>query len=397
MDTSEDVVQNFELLSRSVKDIRAAIPSEYFVRDTSRAMRYLARDLALTLCAWSFAAKIDPFFGQFVKESLLSSISCNFLRWGAWCVYWWFQGLIFTGIWVLGHECGHGAFSANKTVNDTIGFAIHSLLFTPYFSWKISHHRHHIYHASMTRDETYVPKTRSDLGIPDEGGDIAYDELFGDTPVYTLFLLIRQQVLGFPAYLLFNISGQKWYPKGTNHFSPACDLFTANQRKVVILSNVGIGVSASCLLYAISSFGFAAVFKFYLFPWLIVTHWFVMITYLQHTDPKTPHFRGPAWTFQRGAAATVDRPNFLGWQGRFFLHHVVQFHTIHHFFPKIPFYHGPAATQHLKAFLGDHYVSSDTPAFRALWENYNRCQFVEETGDVIFYKDKQGRAVYKDA
>jgi hypothetical protein len=47
----------------------------------------------------------------------------------------------------------------------------------------------------------------------------------------------------------------------------------------------------------------------------------MMITYLQHTDPAVPHYRAAEWNFQRGAAATVDRP-FLGWQGRFFLHDV---------------------------------------------------------------------------
>ncbi len=54
----------------------------------------------------------------------------------------------------------------------------------------------------MERDEVYVPKTRSDLGLP-KGGDqrLDYDEVFGDTPVYTLFMLIRQQLLAFPAYL----------------------------------------------------------------------------------------------------------------------------------------------------------------------------------------------------
>ena len=54
-----------------------------------------------------------------------------------------------------------------------------------------------------------------------------------------------------------------------------------------------------------------------------------MITYLHHTDPTLPHYRGKEWNFQRGAAATVDR-NFLGWQGRFFLHDVAHYHVIHH-------------------------------------------------------------------
>jgi hypothetical protein len=55
----------------------------------------------------------------------------------------------------------------------------------------------------MERDEVYVPKTRSDLGLPaaDEADENAYDELLGDTPIYTLFMLVRQQFLAFPAYL----------------------------------------------------------------------------------------------------------------------------------------------------------------------------------------------------
>jgi len=105
--------------------------------------------------------------------------------------------------------------------------------------------------------------------------------------------------------------------------------------------------------YLHSVFGTASVVKFYGIPWIVVTHlvclhfnasclsladeWqFVMITFLQHTDPHVPHLRKGAWSFPRGAACTVDR-DFLGWQGRFFLHDVAHFHVVHHFFPKMPF------------------------------------------------------------
>lgn len=54
----------------------------------------------------------------------------------------------------------------------------------------------------MERDEVYVPKTRSDLGLPNEDDpSLDYEEVLGDTPIYTLYMLIRQQVLAFPAYL----------------------------------------------------------------------------------------------------------------------------------------------------------------------------------------------------
>ncbi|KAF8059791.1 fatty acid desaturase-domain-containing protein [Lyophyllum atratum] len=395
---SEDALPAYTPMPWSLKEIRAAIPGHLFIRDTPRGLLYFARDVLLAAVAWSLATTIDPYFKQTATRELLTPVGAEVARWAAWGVYWWFQGLIFTGIWVIGHECGHGAFSDHKIVNDILGFVTHTFLWTPYFSWKISHHRHHSNHASMERDEVYVPKTREDLGIPDEaeGVEIDYEEIFGDTPIYTLYMLIRQQVLAFPAYLLFNVSGQKTYPKWTNHFDPNSILFTKAQRNAVIMSNIGIAAMVWGVSYASSVYGAAEVIKYYAIPWLEVSHWFIMITYLHHTDPEMPHYRGKEWNFQRGAAATVDR-NFLGWQGRFFLHDVAHFHVIHHFFPKMPFYHGPEATQHLKAFIGDHYAYSEKPAFKALWDNYNKCQFVENEGEVLFYRDKKGQALRRPA
>jgi fatty acid desaturase len=102
-----------------------------------------------------------------------------------------------------------------------------------------------------------------------------------------------------------------------------------------MISNLGfiamiIGVQQACKVY-----GAAAVIKLYFLPWFCVSNWFIMITYLHHTDSALPHYRKKEWNYQRGAAATVDRP-VLGWQGRFFLHDVAHFHVIHHFFPKMP-------------------------------------------------------------
>ena len=54
----------------------------------------------------------------------------------------------------------------------------------------------------MERDEVYVPRTRSDLGIPEmPNSQINWEEIFGDIPIYTLCMLVGQQVLAFPAYL----------------------------------------------------------------------------------------------------------------------------------------------------------------------------------------------------
>ncbi|KAH9885241.1 linoleoyl phosphatidylcholine delta-12 acetylenase [Cubamyces lactineus] len=394
---SEDDLPEFTPMPWKLQEIRAAIPAHLFVRDTRRGLAWLGVDLVMAACCWQAALFIDPTFTRDTMVERLSPLGAEVARWICWSIYWWFQGLIFTGIWVIGHECGHSAFSPSQRVCNVLGYVLHTLLWTPYFSWKISHHRHHCAHASMERDEVYVPKTRSDLGIPPSSAEpIDYDEYFGDTPIYTLLMLVRQQLLAFPAYLLCNVSGQKHYPKWTNHFHPNSVLFSKHQRNAVLISNAGILAMIVLTRQACSLWGAMTVIKFYGVPWLCVTHWFIMITYLHHTDPALPHYRQREWNFQRGAAATVDR-NFLGWMGRFFLHDVAHYHVIHHFFPKMPFYHGAEATKYLRAFIGEHYHHSEKPVFKALWDNYNTCQFVEDTGNIVFYRDRKGHAEVRPA
>ncbi|TFY64235.1 hypothetical protein EVJ58_g2769 [Rhodofomes roseus] len=344
---SEDHLPEFTPMPWTLSEIRAAIPAHFHVRKTWKGLLYLARDLAMAAVVWRVALHIDPTFRSEAMLQYLTPHAAETARW------------------------------------DSSSLASGSLVMNN--------------HASMERDEVYVPKTRSDLGIPKEG-DVAFDyeDYLGDTPIYTLFMLVRQQVLAFPAYLLFNVSGQKGYPKWTNHFDPKSVLFTQRQRDAVILSNIGIAFMVWVVTEASRRWGASEVVKFYGIPWLLVTHWFIMITYLHHTDMELPHYRNSQWNFQRGAAATVDR-NFLGWQGRFFLHDVAHFHVIHHFFPMLPFYNGAEATGYLKTFIGDHYRYSDKPVFQALWESYNDCQFVEDEGDVLFYRDRKGQARVRPA
>ncbi len=45
-----------------------------------------------------------------------------------------------TGVWVVAHECGHGAFSDWQPVNDGVGLVLHSCLLVPYFSWCAAPH-----------------------------------------------------------------------------------------------------------------------------------------------------------------------------------------------------------------------------------------------------------------
>lgn len=64
----------------------------------------MTRDFIIAAALWYAATFIDPFGQSKGVRNLLGFAGAEVLRWGLWCVYWWFQGLNFTGIWVIGHE-----------------------------------------------------------------------------------------------------------------------------------------------------------------------------------------------------------------------------------------------------------------------------------------------------
>ncbi|CAM9375988.1 unnamed protein product, partial [Phaeothamnion confervicola] len=114
----------------------------------------------------------------------------------------------------------------------------------------------------------------------------------------------------------------------------------------------------------------------------------VLITFLQHTDVFLPHFRGKEWEWFRGALCTVDR-SF----GAFIdhtIHHISDTHVCHHLFSKMPFYHAQEATLAIRKVLGDFYLRDDTPVPQALWRAYTCCGFIEDDGDIVFYKSRSG-------
>ncbi|KAJ2934392.1 hypothetical protein H1R20_g2700, partial [Candolleomyces eurysporus] len=258
-------------------------------------------------------------------------------------------------------------YKSSKTLNNVVGYLLHSYLLLPYFSWRATHHIHHKATGSMERDENYVPYTRSTYNLPAEGkaAPVDYTEAFEETPIYTLFRVFIMQAFGWWIYLTRNTMGSPSYPPGTNHFNPYSPLFKKEQRKSLL--------------------------------WLLLTEPkqaydpIVMITYLHHSDPTLPHYRKGQWTFLRGVAATVDRP-LLGWFGRFFFHNISHDHVAHHFFLRAPFYNGPEITERIKTVLKDDYNYDSTPSFYALYRSFTECQFVEEEGDVVFYKNREGKA-----
>lgn len=219
-----------------------------------------------------------------------------------------------------------------------MGWTLHSALLTPYFSWKSTHRRHHIYANNLAKDHNYVPPQREEYASSLFLNVHQLEELTEDSPLVTFLRIVLQQVIGFPWYLLTNITaslGSLHKPQsksmlGNSHFLPQSTLFRPQEAHLIVLSDIGIGMMAAGLHYAVTKFSLESIALLYLQPYMWVNHWIVAITYLHHTHPNLPKFGPEAWTFIKGATATVDRE--FGFIGKHFFHNIIEFHVIHHLF-----------------------------------------------------------------
>jgi omega-6 fatty acid desaturase (delta-12 desaturase) len=388
----------------TVKELLGAIPAHCFKRSAIKSLRYVFQDL-LIIGTFAKLAWHIPDLLNYLQLPYWPNLALKAVLWNA---YWFSSGCVGMGLWVIAHECGHGAFSENKQLNDFVGWIFHSIWMVPYHSWRISHGRHHAACGHHERDEVFVARTRSELKYPALdlsredllGQEVTEDrqqemhsaisEAVGDMPIVILARLILHQVFGLPLYLILNASGQKAWGH-VDHYRPSSKIFKSRDFWDIIWSDIGIALVIGTMTYWANVRGWQEMVAMWMIPYMWVNQWLVLITFLQHTDPLIPHYSAGAWTFPRGALTTVDR-NVLGFVGPYLQHGISETHVAHHISSKIPHYNAWEATEALKKFLGDAYVYSNENVFVSLWKNFHSCQFVEDTGDIRFFKDKRGCA-----
>ena len=410
----------FEIPDYTIGDIHKAIPKHCFERSAATGLYYVARDIVSLATTFYLTNRF------LTPENVPNTL----VRGALWGVYTFVQGLFGTGLWVLAHECGHQSFSPSKTLNDTVGWICHSALLVPYFSWKISHGKHHKATGNLERDMVFVPKTREVYA--GRIGRYAHElhELTEETPISSALYLLGQQLVGWPLYIIANVTGHNNHELqkegrgkgkknglfgGVNHFNMNSPLYEAKDAKLILLSDLGLAIVGTILYTLGQKFGFANMFVWYWLPYLWVNHWLgtyflvfslapansciVSITYLQHTDPSLPHYTGDSWNYTRGAAATIDRE--FGLIGRQLLHGIIETHVLHHYVSTIPFYHADEATEAIKNVMGRHYrsdVSDGAIGFvKSLYKNFRHCNWVEpnegtsgENAGVLFYRNRNG-------
>ena len=121
--------------------IRAAVPKHCYVKDTKKSLLYALMSLVEGAVCLGLGFLIP------LKLAYLP----------LWVAYAMITGCVWTGMWVIAHECGHAAFSDNKRLETAVGYLLHTVLLVPYFSWQHSHAVHHANTNHITKGETHVP------------------------------------------------------------------------------------------------------------------------------------------------------------------------------------------------------------------------------------------------
>lgn len=261
------------------RELRAVIPEDCFEPDTATSLGYLSVSIVGTaLCTFIGTQML----GFLPPESLLTL--------PIWTAYSVVTGTVAMGLWVLAHECGHGAFSKNKTIQDTVGYVLHSLFLVPYYSWQRSHAVHHQYTNNVELGETHVPETITETNEGAVKNRAAFMKQFGDQlgiRIWGAWQAILHLIIGWPAYLLIGATGGS--DRGmTNHYwpnpltepnQPKKELFPGNWKEKVFKSDIGVAAVATAAIVWAACNGIPQMMALYGGPLIVVNAWLVLYTW----------------------------------------------------------------------------------------------------------------------
>ncbi len=221
-------------------------------------------------------------------------------------------------LFMIQHDCGHGAFFPHKQVNDWTGRVIGVLTMTPYDFWRRTHSMHHATSGNLDR-----------RGM-------------GDIDTLTVREYLGRSRLGRLQYRLYR------HPLVMFGFGPAY-LFLLQHRLPVgmmragwlpwistMATNAAIALIAGTLIWFI---GLPAFLLVHLPIILIAASLGVWLFYVQHQFEQTSWNDGENWDLHDAAlhgSSHYDLPPLLRWfTANIGIHHV------HHLCSRIPYYRLP--------------------------------------------------------
>ena len=271
----------------------------------------------------------EPSKGRSLIELAITFLPLAFLWFAMWAavhfIGYWLALLIavpaagfLVRLFMIQHDCGHGAFFPYKWVNDWIGRVIGVLTMTPYDTWRRSHSIHHATSGNLDRrgmGDIDTLTVREYLGRS-RFGRLQYRlyrhplVMFGLGPAY-LFLLQHRLPVG-----LMRGGWQPWLS--------------------TMATNAAIAAVIGILIWFIGIGSFLLV---HLPIMLLAASVGVWLFYVQHQFEDTFWAEDRAWNVHTAAlhgSSHYDLPAVLRWfSANIGVHHV------HHLCSRIPYYRLP--------------------------------------------------------
>lgn len=369
--TTEQPVRVKDVPNFTIGDLKKAIPAHCFKRSVVTSFQHLFMDVAEVVVT---AALMYHFLDSFMW-------SIHPIVWVlGWTLFTCIQGVTMTGLWVLAHECGHGAFTDYEWLNDIVGYVFHTMLYVPYFPWKYTHATHHHYTNNLERDEVWVPPLAIDNQQEKKEIEERNSSIVGNLLVAMRLVVVS--TLGWPMYLLTNATAHKT-DAFVNHFMYSDELFKGKPTWKIHICTAGMIAWTGVLIYIGTFTGSLMLIRLYLLPLLVTNFFLVTITFMQHTDPHVAHYANAEWNWLLGALCTIDRTMGPYLDRKLHLIHVT--HVCHHLFSYIPFYHSRDVMKAITPILGKYYVKDDSNYFITLWKHFKNCDKLENNDQGVYW------------
>lgn len=325
----------------SLSAVRKMLPKKTFEINTATSIFYFLLDFAGVATSMGLLHKLvtsNFYHGLFWMQQAAVAFPLQLLTgFAMWCM------------WCIGHDAGHNTVSKRSWVNNVVGEIAHSVCcLTPFIPWKKSHLQHHLNHNHLSRDYSHQWFIREEADDLPAVFKASYKTRNFQLPIlYMVYLL-----LGVPDGGHVFFYGRMWEGE------------PLRQKLRGAVSSV-ISIATSAFFW--TKFGFADFTVVCMVPWLVLSFWLFMVTYLQHHSDDGKLYTDETWSFTKGAFETVDR-NYGLWINRM-SHHMMDGHVVHHlFFNKVPHYRLEDATKALQDGLQEKgishiYKNIETPHF----------------------------------
>jgi omega-6 fatty acid desaturase (delta-12 desaturase) len=241
---------------------------------------------------------------------------------------WFFTGTAATGLFVIGHDCGHRSFAKRRWVNDWVGHLTMMPLIYPFHSWRLLHDHHHVHTNKLHVDNAWEPWTVHDFLAAPNWIKSGYQALRG-------YFWWTGSIVHW-AGLHFNV----------NNFAP-------RDRQAVKLSIAVVVVFAVVFFPTLYfTLGLWGIVKFWLMPWLGYHFWMSTFTIVHHTIPEIQFYPKSQWSAVESQLGGTVHCTYPSWVE--VLCHDINVHVPHHISVGIPAYNLRKAHQSLMAHWGEH-------------------------------------------